>query len=204
MPQKHSTLRALTISALAAALTIGTLAATTAPASALAAPGDLKSDIRNSSTAVLSWGAVKKATSYEVQVDAASSFSSPDYTAKTTNTKAVPTKALIPGKNFWRVRSVSGSTKSDWVNGSFTVAPVTMPIPLAPRTVPCSSSPQSPPLLQWSSSQGASPTRSRSTRDADLIGAKVYTHQDDLPGRPGPADRRRLVLAGDGRQGRRA
>ena len=33
MPQKHSTLRALTISALAAALTIGALAATTAPAS---------------------------------------------------------------------------------------------------------------------------------------------------------------------------
>ena len=109
MPQKHSTLRALTISALAAALTIGTLAATTAPASALAAPSDLKSDIRNSSTAVLSWGAVKKATSYELQVDAASSFASPDYTAKTTNTKAVPTKALIPGKNFWRVRSVSAA-----------------------------------------------------------------------------------------------
>ena len=106
MPHKPLTLRALTISALAAALTIGALAATTAPASAQAAPSDLKSDIRNSSTAVLSWGAVKKATSYEVQVDASSSFSSLDYSAKTTNTKAVPSKALIPGKNFWRVRSV--------------------------------------------------------------------------------------------------
>ncbi len=175
MPQKHSTLRALTISALAAALTIGTLAATTAPASALAAPGDLKSDIRNSSTAVLSWGAVKKATSYELQVDAASSFSSPDYTAKTTNTKAVPTKALIPGKNFWRVRSVSGSTKSDWVNGSFTVAPVTTPIPLSPENGSVLQQPQSPPLLQWSSSQGAVSYKVEVDADSDLIGAKVYT-----------------------------
>jgi hypothetical protein len=168
-------LRALTISALAAALTIGALAATTAPASALAAPGDLKSDIRNSSTAVLSWGAVKKATSYELQVDAASSFASPDFTAKTTNTKAVPTKALIPGKNFWRVRSVSGSTKSDWVNGSFTVAPVTTPIPLSPENGSVLQQPQSPPLLQWSSSQGAISYKVEVDADSDLIDAKVYT-----------------------------
>ena len=134
MPQKHSTLRALTISAIAAALTISALAATTAPASALAAPGGLKSDIRNSSTAVLSWGATKKATSYELQVDSASSFSSPDYTLKTTNNKAVPTKSLIPGKNYWRVRSISGSTKSDWSSGTFDIAPVTVPIPLAPSS----------------------------------------------------------------------
>ena len=118
---------------------------------------------------------MKKAASYEVQVDAASSFASPDFTAKTTNTKAVPTKALIPGKNFWRVRSVSGSTKSDWVNGSFTVAPVTTPIPLSPENGSVLQQPQSPPLLQWSSSQGAVSYKVEVDADSDLIDAKVYT-----------------------------
>ena len=87
----------------------------------------------------------------------------------------MPTKALIPGKNFWRVRSVSGSTRSDWVNGSFTVAPVTTPIPLAPENGAVLQQPQSPPLLQWSSSQGAVSYTVEVDGDSDLIGAKVYT-----------------------------
>ena len=115
----------------------------------------------------------------------------------------MPTKALIPGKNFWRVRSVAGSTKSDWVNGSFTVAPVTTPIPLAPRTAAVLQQPQSPPLLQWSSSQGAISYTVEVDGDADLIGAKVYTHEDHLAGRARPPHDRRLVLAGHRRQGRR-
>jgi hypothetical protein len=175
VPHTYSTLRALTTGALVAALTIGGLAATTAPASALAAPGDLKSDIRNSSTAVLSWGAIKKATSYEVQVDAASSFSSPDFTLTTSNTKAVPTKSLIPGKNYWRVRSAAGSTRSDWVSGSFDIAPVTVPIPLAPSNGQSLDQPGNPPLLQWSSSQGATSYTIQVDADADMIGAKAYT-----------------------------
>ena len=75
MPHKHPALRPLATSAMAAALTITGLAVTTTPASALAQPGGVKTEIRNSSTAVLSWSAVKKASAYEVQVDPSSSFS---------------------------------------------------------------------------------------------------------------------------------
>ena len=171
----RSALRSIATSAAVGALAVVGLAVTAAPASALAAPGNLKTSIRNSSTAILSWSAVSKATGYEVQVDSASSFSSPDYTAKTTNTKAVPTKALIPGKNYWRVRATVSGDESKWVTGSFTVAPVTTPIPLAPADGAVLQQPQSPPLLQWSSSQGAISYSVAVDADADMIGAKVYT-----------------------------
>ena len=49
------------------ALAVAGLALGAPPASALAAPGGLKSNVRNASTAVLSWAPVGKATSYEVQ-----------------------------------------------------------------------------------------------------------------------------------------
>jgi hypothetical protein len=71
--------RALATTVAAAALTIGGLAVTTAPASALASPGGLTSNVANSSTAILSWSKVAKATGYEVQVDSTASFSSPDF-----------------------------------------------------------------------------------------------------------------------------
>jgi len=171
----RSALRSIATSAAVGALAVTGLAVTAAPASALAAPGSLKTNIRNSSTAILSWSAVAKATGYEVQVDSASSFSSPDYSAKTTNTKAVPTKALIPGKNYWRVRSTASGDESKWVTGSFTVAPVTTPIPLAPADGAVLQQPQSPPLLQWSSSQGAISYSVAVDADADMIGAKVYS-----------------------------
>ena len=156
-------------------MTAGTLAVSVAPAQALAAPGSVNANVRNASTVILSWGAVGKATSYEVQVDSTSSFSSPDFTSKTTNTKAVPGKALTPGKNFFRVRALASSDPSKWVSGSFTVAPVTTPIPLSPENGAVLQQPQSPPLLQWSSSQGAVQYKVEVDPDADLIGAKVYT-----------------------------
>ena len=81
----------------------------------------------------------------------------------------------MPGKNFWRVRSLLGSDQSKWVTGSFTVAPVTTPIPLAPADGAALAQPQSPPLLQWSSSQGAISYSVEVDADADLIGAKVYS-----------------------------
>ena len=52
---------------------------------------------------------------------------------------------------------------------------MTTPIPLAPANGASLPQPQTPPLLQWSSSQGALSYTVEVDSDADLIGAKVYT-----------------------------
>ena len=53
--------------------------------------------------------------------------------------------------------------------------PVTTPIPLAPANGAVLAQPQSPPLLQWSSSQGAVSYTIEVDGDSDLLGAKIYT-----------------------------
>jgi hypothetical protein len=175
VPAPRSTLRSFAVVLATSGMAVAGLTVLASPAQALAAPSGLKNNIRNSSTAVLSWSAVAKATSYEVQVDNTAGYASPEFSAKTVNTKAVSTKSLVPGKNFWRVRSLSSDGNSKWVTGSFTVAPVTTPIPLAPADGAALAQPQSPPLLQWSSSQGAISYTVEVDADADLIGAKVYS-----------------------------
>jgi Bacterial Ig-like domain len=144
-------------------------------AHALGAPGGLGEDTRNGTTHVLSWAPVAKATSYEVQVDTDAGFDSPDFTATTVNRKVVPTKVLPSGDAFWRVRSVSGSTRSGWSKSSFAVAVVSTPIPLAPASGESLSQPQDPPLLQWTGVQGATSYTVEVDADSDMIGAKTYT-----------------------------
>ena len=58
------------------------------------------------------------------------------------------------------------------------MAPVTTPIPLAPADGEVLAQPQSPPLLQWSSSQGAVSYAIEVDGDSDLLGAKVYSPDD--------------------------
>ena len=89
-----------------------------------------------------------------------------------------------------RVRAVVGSDQSEWAGDSFTVAPVTTPIPLAPENGAVLQQPQSPPLLQWSSSQGALAYTVLVDADADMIGAKSYIDQDHLARRSRPSDGR--------------
>ena len=123
MPPLRPRLRSIASGLAATAVAVSGLVALAPPASALAAPGGLKSDVANSSTVILSWSRIAKATTYEVQVDSTDSFSSPDYTQNLPNTKAVPTKALVPGKNFWRVRAVGNGKQSSWVVDSSTSRP---------------------------------------------------------------------------------
>ena len=170
----RSIVRSIAATATAVGLTASGLVIAASPAQA-AAPGNLNANVRNASTAILSWSAVKNAEQYEVQVDNADSFSSPEFASKTTNTKAVPAKALIPGKNFWRVRAILDDDVTSWASGSFTMAPVTTPIPVAPADGAVLPQPQSPPLLQWSSSQGAVSYTVAVDGDADMIGAKIYS-----------------------------
>ena len=81
----------------------------------------------------------------------------------------------MPGKNFWRIRATGNGKTSGWANGALHRAPVTTPIPLAPADGAVLPQPQSPPLLQWSSSQGAVSYTIEVDGDSDLLGAKVYT-----------------------------
>ena len=131
--------------------------------------------MRNSSTVVLSWSRVASATNYEVQVDNNASFSSPEYTATTYNTRAVPSKQLVPGDNHWRVRSRSSSGNSGWVSGSFTIGAVSTPVPHSPTDGAHLAQPSQPPLLTWTGSQGATSYTVVVDADSDLIGAKTYT-----------------------------
>jgi hypothetical protein len=148
---------------------------TMSPAQALAAPTGLNAAKHNESTTVLSWSSVRKASGYEVQVDTNSGFGSPDFSASTVNTKVVPTVTLPAGTAYWRVRSVVSGAQSGWSTSSFTVSPVTSPVPLSPVDGAHLQQPQDPPLLQWSAVQGASSYTVQVDGDVDMIGASSYT-----------------------------
>ena len=87
---------------------------------------------KNSNTPILSWAKVKKATGYQVQVDNDPAFATPEFSASTVNYRAVPTTALRPGQNYWRVRATQGSTNSSWTGATLAVSPVGVPVPVYP------------------------------------------------------------------------
>ncbi|GAA2116861.1 hypothetical protein GCM10009843_07420 [Nocardioides bigeumensis] len=160
-----------------AATTLSLLAplAPAAQAAALAAPGGLSVANKNSSTPILSWVKVKGASGYQVQVDNDASFASPEFSVSTVNFRVVPTTALRPGANFWRVRATAGSTTSSWSGGNLSVSPVGVPVPSAPGNGAVLQQPDSPPLLRWEGAQGATSYTVQLDGDADFIGAKSYT-----------------------------
>ena len=125
---------------------------------------------------MLSWKAVGKGTtSYQVQDDNSAASTSPEFATGTENTKAVATSTLVPGKNYWRIRAAGNGKTS----GPANEAPSSCCwSPRRSRSRPLTAQPkqpQSPPLLQWSSSQGAVSYTIEVDGDADLLGAKVYT-----------------------------
>jgi len=155
--------------------TAAALVTVSSPAHAVGAPVGLSEVAANATTHILSWSPVAKATSYEVQVDDSSAFDSLNFTATTVNTQIVPTKVLPSGDLFWRVRTISGSTRSAWSQGSFSEDPINAPVPLSPIDGDTLNQPQDPPLLQWSPVQGATSYTVQVDGDADMIGAKSYT-----------------------------
>ena len=166
----------MSLAALVAATALSLVAPLTpaAQAAALAAPGGLAVANKNSSTPILSWTKVKKAVAYQVQVDNDASFASPEFTSVTVNSRAVPTAALRPGKNYWRVQSLVDETSSSWSQGSFEVSPVGVPVPTSPADGSSLVQPDNPPLLRWDGAQGATSYTVQLDGDADMIGAKSY------------------------------
>ncbi len=159
------------LATLAALVVMGTVA----PAQALSSPRGLTVSQPNQSTHVLGWSPVGQATAYEVQVDSTSSFSSPDFNTTTVNTKVVPTTSLPSGTTYWRVRSLVSGHQSGWSTSSFTIAPVASPTPLSPADGTHLQQPQDPPLLEWSSVQGATSYTVEVDGDVDMLGAKTYS-----------------------------
>lgn len=159
----------------ALALVATALAVPTAHA-AVTAPSGLGVTPEGSSIPALVWTPVPKATSYQVQVDNDSGFSSPEFTLSTVNYRATPTTPLRSGTQFWRVRTVSGTTTSDWREGNpFNVAPVSVPVPVSPGSGANLAQPGNPPLLQWHGSPGAASYTVEVDGDADFVGSKSYT-----------------------------
>lgn len=149
--------------------------AVAAPANAgVKAPGKISVAIKNSSTPILTWSKVPRATGYTVEVDNDASFSSPEFTSKTVNVRAVPTSPLRPGRNYWRVRAEKGLDKSDWTSGNFEVSPIGVPVPVSPGDGAVLAQPEQPPLLRWQGSQGATGYVVEVDGDADFVGAKSY------------------------------
>ena len=154
---------------------------------------------------MLSWKAVGKATSYEVQVDNSSAFTSPEFTDDDPEHQGRRRPGLwCPGKNFWRIRATGNGKTSGWANGSFTVAARHDADPVGScrwrRPPPATESAAAPveqqPGCRLLHDRGR--RRLRPARRQDLHGP------DHVLRRHRSADHRRLVLAGDGQQGQRS
>ena len=152
------------------------MAVFSSPASAaVGAPGSLTVATANSSTPVLAWTRPKGVTEFNVQIDNDPSFSSTEINETTKNVSFVPQRNLSRGTQYWRVRAVKDGRYSAWTSSSFTVAPVTVPIPASPADGAVLPQPDSPPLLRWQTSRGATSYTVEVDGDADFIGAKSWT-----------------------------
>ncbi len=158
--------------AAAAAISRGLL---TAPASAAgqAAPTGLDA----TGVPILTWEPASGAVRYELEVDGDPSFSSPEFTAKTVNTRSVPNKRLAGGLHYWRVRATSptGAT-SAWTDSEFDLGPLTSPSALLPDG-DVLHQPDEPPLLSWTGVQGATSYIVELDTDPDFVGTTTYSTQ---------------------------
>ncbi len=174
MPSLNRRMHSAALAAVASASLVLASTATIAPTAyaAVASPRGLDAG----SAPVLTWQRVKGATDYQIQVDDDSSFRSPEYSATTKNSTAVPLKNLKPGTAHWRVRAMAGRDASDWADGtSFTVAAVTTPTNTLPADGAQLPQPASPPTLRWTATPGAVSYRVEVARDPNFAGAKSYT-----------------------------
>ena len=108
------------------------------------------------STPFFDWGTVSGATSYRIQVDNNSSFSSLEIDQTTSSSSYTPSSALSDDTYYWRVRASNSCGSGSW-SASWSVT-TTCPVP----TTPSLSSPSNgsttcdtTPYFDWSSVSGA-------------------------------------------------
>jgi serine protease AprX len=94
------------------------LSAPSAPSLSSPLDGSLSSN----STLTFSWGSVSGATSYRIQVDNDSKFSSPEIDQVSSSTSYTPGTGLVLGTYYWRVRSINACGQGTWSSAwSFTI-----------------------------------------------------------------------------------
>jgi putative hemolysin len=129
----------------------------TAPAPALLSPSNGSSTCDD--TPYFDWSSVSGATSYRIQVDNNSSFSSPEIDTTTPNSYYTPATALSPDTYYWRVLAIDvcgeGSWSAPW---SFTILS-TAPAPALLSPSNGSSTCDDTPTFDWSSVSGATSYR---------------------------------------------
>jgi len=117
---------------------------------------------------------VPGAVRYEVQLDDSSTFGSPEFTSKTTNTRAVPTQSLS-GQQYWRVRAFDASgADSDWSEAEIDLGAISAPDQLTPDGENLAQ-PNEPPVLSWHGVAGATGYLVEMDTDPDFVGATSYT-----------------------------
>jgi hypothetical protein len=158
----------------------GLLVATPPASAAPAAPSGLSpSGGSVSANPILSWGRVKAATSYDVEVSDSSTFASTLYTVTTTNNRATPTAQLPMSKIWWRVRTRTSAGTSTWATASFNRSKVSGPTLLSPADGKLLKQPEDPPLLRWEAISGATSYTVEVDRGetADWVDSVTYTTQ---------------------------
>lgn len=158
MARKHARTRLIAgaLLSLTMAVSVTSVTATPASAIALAKPTGLTpSSGATNVTPVLSWGTVKNATQYDVEVSVNASYDDPIYEVTTANRQATPTKQLPMVKLYWRVRARSGSDNGPWATASFSRTRLNGPTLVSPANAASLPQPTQPPLLKWSVVAGA-------------------------------------------------
>ena len=160
----------VTLAALAALLMVGLPQAPATARMLIGPPQDLAA----TTVPVLSWSSVPGAVRYEVQVDNNDTFASPEFTAKTTNTRVVPTSAMS-GVVYWRVRAFdSAGVDSDWSQSDVDLGDIGAPDQLSPDG-DALTQPDQPPLLAWHGVAGATGYTVEVDTDPDFVAASSYT-----------------------------
>jgi large repetitive protein len=151
---------------------------TAAPAGAApAAPNGLSpANTSVSGIPVLSWERVPTATSYDVELSAAGSFSPLiESVSKTVNSQYVPTNQLPMGELWWRVRAVDSSGTSEWATAKITRSTLSGPALLGPADGVELSQPDQPTSLSWAPVEGAVEYEVDISTDEDFVDPKLVT-----------------------------
>ena len=158
--------------------------------SAPAAPS-LSSPSNGSSTCdttpYFDWSSVSGATSYRIQVDNSSSFSSPEIDTTASNSEYTPGSPLSPGTYYWRVSTSNSCGSSSW-SSAWNVTVLSVPAP------PSLSSPSNgssvcdtTPYFDWSSVSGATSYRIQVDNSSSFSSPEIDTtasNSDYMPGSP--------------------
>jgi hypothetical protein len=171
----RTTRRATVRLRIAAALTLGLVAATfgqLSPASAVPPdmPVGLSVNQPDSTTTILSWEHVPNATRYSVTVNGA--------TTNTVNNSFVPAQALPEGNIDWSVTAYTVNEAGPTASGSFSSTRLAAPVLSSPSSNAVLAQPTNPPLLSWAPSAGATSYKVEVDGDADFVGASSYTTEN--------------------------